>query len=211
MDLVKLTEEIEQSENEEKMSLKSRSRTMSRSSIRSAKGSVHSLHDDSETEIEEEDIRNSPEKKKETATIGMEGSSKGQVKGSVFLNYFHAGGNICVLTIIALFFVLTQFCASSADYWVSFWTRQEEMRHDLSVRQNLTIEMYSAAQNDTIMDNVESPNILSTELCIYIHAGLVLGIFIIGIIRSIGMYQVCVKASQVLHDGMFNGLISVSC
>lgn len=49
---------------------------------------------------------------------------------------------------------------------------------------------------------------LSTELCIYINAALVVGIFILGNIRSLGFFEVCMRASQNIYNSMFNGVIS---
>lgn len=53
--------------------------------------------------------------------VQIEDSSKGKVKGSLALNYFKAGGNWLTLSILLFSFVLVQFLASAADYWVSIW------------------------------------------------------------------------------------------
>lgn len=42
---------------------------------------------------------------------------------------------------------------------------------------------------------------------IYIYTGIVLGIFIIGITRSLFFYKTCMTCSQRLHDMMFSALI----
>lgn len=42
---------------------------------------------------------------------------------------------------------------------------------------------------------------------IYIYTGIVLGIFVIGISRSLVFYKTCMACSQRLHDMMFSALI----
>lgn len=53
--------------------------------------------------------------------IGMESSSKGKVKGSVWMNYFKAGAHWSVLLVLLGSFVFVQLIASAVDYWVSIW------------------------------------------------------------------------------------------
>lgn len=63
-----------------------------------------------------------PEKMKSVEQLQqLEQSSKGMVKGSVFSMYLRSGSNWFVLFIIMLMFIVTQFMASAADYWVSYW------------------------------------------------------------------------------------------
>ena len=51
----------------------------------------------------------------------MEESSKGKVKGSVTANYFRAGANWFGISLLLIFFIISQILASAADYWVSVW------------------------------------------------------------------------------------------
>lgn len=53
--------------------------------------------------------------------IEMEESSKGKVKGSVYLHYFTAGAHWSILVALAFSFLFVQVLASGADYWVSVW------------------------------------------------------------------------------------------
>lgn len=94
---------------------RSRSRTHSRASIRSiSSSSLHST--DGEEEQPEEQKAKSVENLQQ-----MESSSKGKVKGSLLVNYFHSGGHTVVLVIVGLLFLMAQILASTSDYWVSFW------------------------------------------------------------------------------------------
>ncbi|XP_055306890.1 ATP-binding cassette subfamily C member 4-like isoform X2 [Sitodiplosis mosellana] len=131
-----------------------------------------------------------------------EQSSKGKVKGSVFINYFTAGANWFILLFLCTSFLFVQLLGSAADYFVSIWTKQEEARTFRTANQN----------NDTeSTPSYDYPSFtLTTELCIYIHATLVVSVFIIGISRSIGFYTMCLRCSQNIHNAMFKGIISTS-
>lgn len=125
--------------------------------------------------------------------------------------------------------------------------KQEEIRATQKVHSSNLINDNNATGNifDTNM-NSSAPTFsdsssnesytwtLSTDLCIYINAALIGGIFIIGNIRytqmkpmasfyfvilkyiywsfdsfrSLGFFQVCMRASQNIYSSMFNGLIS---
>lgn len=51
----------------------------------------------------------------------LEASSKGQVSGSLLLNYFKSSNQPCMLVILLAAFLLAQALASIADVWVSYW------------------------------------------------------------------------------------------
>ncbi|GAB0087984.1 multidrug resistance-associated protein 4 [Sergentomyia squamirostris] len=152
------------------------------------------------------------EGEKRTATVGLESSSKGTVKGSLFLNYLKAGGNWVVLSIILLLFIITQFMASAFDYFVAFWTSQEELRKVYGIAgENQTLLMGN--QTPKLVDNYKETDVsslFSSETCVYIAGGLVLSLFVVGLIRSLGLYTLCIKASQKLHNSMFKGVISTT-
>lgn len=52
--------------------------------------------------------------------------------------------------------------------------------------------------------------LLPTETCVIVYSVLIGGIFFSAIIRSISFYNVCITASQKLHDNMFNGIITAT-
>lgn len=194
------TDEPEVNENEDATSTGKRSRTHSTaSSTRSSK--------------KDEQREETPEKSKEQFAQ-LEASSKGQVHGSVSGAYLKSGANWFLLSIILALFVITQVIASGADYWVSFWTGQEELRQ-FYLQQNDTAEGVrnaSTAIDDNYMQefmpnmersklsehtNIEwlAPKqtpwldsvygLLSTELCMYIHGGLIVSLFIFALVRLV--------------------------
>lgn len=88
-----------------------------KSSTRSTSGSISSLNSNADGSVFGEDAEN--EEKLEG--VQMEASSKGKVKGSIAANYFAAGAHWSILFVIGLLFLIVQFLASAADYWVSIW------------------------------------------------------------------------------------------
>ncbi|XP_055319307.1 ATP-binding cassette subfamily C member 4-like [Sitodiplosis mosellana] len=212
VDFAKLVGIEEESSNEENISAVSRSRKSSiLSTSSSGKSSIH----------ESEQLNEHDEEEPKDEGVQMEESSKGKVKGSVSASYFKAGANCLVLFVLGFSFVFVQILGSGADYWVSVWTKQEEMRATNN-NQYLTNELNNTSTRQLVdKSNVsdtkstdsfkpESLFILSTEMCIYIHGALIASVFVIGIMRSFAFYIVCMRASQKLYNSMFNGVISTT-
>lgn len=61
-----------------------------------------------------------PEEEKELLKE-LEASSKGKVKGSLFVNYFKSAKRPCTMIFLLASFLLTQILASVADIWISYW------------------------------------------------------------------------------------------
>lgn len=180
-----------------------RSRTCSRTSTTRSISvtSLASSISDVFTEVDEEE--------EENRATEMESSSKGQVQGSVLMNYFKSGAHWSIIGGLFFLFLIVQIVASLVDYWVSFWTHQEEIR-SFNAKHNISMIV---DQNETFNANNEMPiemSLLSTDACIIINSILMLGLFVFAIIRSFGFFTVAIKASQRLHDVMFNGIISTS-
>ncbi|XP_012274704.1 probable multidrug resistance-associated protein lethal(2)03659 [Orussus abietinus] len=130
----------------------------------------------------------------------LEGTSRGVVKGSIFLRYFLSGSNICVGMIVALLFVLTQFFASLNDFFIPILVGSEERRNYLNTL-NTTENVTRVTENSGYED------FLPFTTYIYIYSTIVIAIFIIGIVRSLTFYTLCMRCSQRLHDMMFGALI----
>lgn len=225
-DLVKsgvdFAELLEQDENEQEEE-NALGRRSGRSSSRSLASSRHTLDGDNESDNEEE-------RKVLEEAHRMEATSKGTVKGSVAGNYMKSSGSYVIPVIIIILFILTQFSASFADFWVSFWTKQEELRsyyenHNFTVdnvgpfsgdldlvmpNETFLVDQFNSTLNETTVERQTGPvaYLLSTDFCMSIHGILIIAIFVIGITRSVGFFGMAIRASQNMHDGMFKGLIN---
>lgn len=191
VDFMKIAEETEEETNK-------RRRSLSRSSSRSS--SSLSETDDalpSEPAVEEHEKQTNAEE-----------MSKGKVKGNVTMNYLKCGGNMFKLLFMMFLFLLTQTIASVSDYWVSYWTQQEEIRRaQLLVDRSDNNSTLSSDPNETI-SNVTDSSLLSSDTLIYVGGYLIGALFVIAIIRSIFFYTITVNASRNLHKLAFNGIIS---
>ncbi|KAK9297340.1 hypothetical protein QLX08_008913 [Tetragonisca angustula] len=147
------------------------------------------------TDDEEEDENS------EKLNDGLEGTSRGVVKGPIFVKYFQTGANLCLSSLLLLLFVCTQFMASLNDYFVPILVSAEEMRHYYITEVKLN------STNDTSTENLD---VSSMYNYIYVYTAIVVGLFCIGITRSLTFYKVCILCSQKLHDMAFSALIRTS-
>ncbi|XP_014611630.1 PREDICTED: multidrug resistance-associated protein 4 [Polistes canadensis] len=129
----------------------------------------------------------------ETLNNGLEGTSRGVIKGSIFIRYFQDGANLFLALTVLFLIILTQCVASLNDYFIPILVTAEETLHYRNEKLNFTEE------------NAEPRRINDTY--IYIYTGIVLGIFVIGITRSLIFYKMCMLCSQRLYDMTFSALI----
>lgn len=79
----------------------------------------------------------------------------GSISPTVWKRYFLAGGNWCILTIFILFMFFSQVIISGSDYFVNYWTQQENLRN----------------HNDEM--------VLSTHQYLYIYGGFILAVILV--------------------------------
>nr|CAD7398178.1 unnamed protein product [Timema poppensis] len=140
----------------------------------------------------------------------FEASSKGKSERSVYAEYFCSGANCLGLFLMSSFFIVAQAAASGADYWMSFWVTQEELRSyyqspEFQYDLNTTKNNASAKESEIFLLPVE--DLLSTQLCLYIYTGIVVFLIVIAFVRSFTFYTVCMRSSVSLHNDMFNSVI----
>ncbi|XP_071872525.1 probable multidrug resistance-associated protein lethal(2)03659 isoform X2 [Bombus fervidus] len=129
---------------------------------------------------------------------GLEGTSRGVVKGPIFIKYFQTGANLCLACTVLLLFICTQFMASLNDYFVPILVNEEETRHYYITQANLN------ATNSTSIENLDISSMYNS---MYVYTAIIVGLFCIGITRSLTFYKVCILCSQKLHDMAFSALI----
>lgn len=84
-----------------------------------------------------------------------EEQADGGVSFRVWRKYFGAGGSICMLTFTTFIMIFSQVVVSCNDYFVNFWTQQEEIRL-----------------------NGGNP-LLTTNQCLYIYGALIIGVVVV--------------------------------
>ncbi|KAL0104953.1 hypothetical protein PUN28_016533 [Cardiocondyla obscurior] len=137
---------------------------------------------------------------------GLEGTSRGIVKGPIFVKFFKTGANLFMAFTVLFLFIITQFIVSLNDYFISFLVNFVEA-------QNYEAKHFNLNQTDT--SNINTTNTHKYSVVedgmvmnyVYIYTGIVLAIFFVGITRSVVFYKTCMTCSQRLHDMMFSALI----
>ncbi|EZA62671.1 putative multidrug resistance-associated protein [Ooceraea biroi] len=112
--------------------------------------------------------------------------STGNVSGKVYNGYLRAGGNWCVIFIIAMLCIVTQLAASGGDFFIAEWVRIEE----------------KYGMNETL----KASRPLTRAECIYIFSGLTVLTIGVTLIRSFAFFWTCMRASIRLHDRMFRSI-----
>nr|AHB63235.1 multidrug resistance-associated protein [Chrysomela lapponica] len=163
----------------------------------------------------------------DTEEIGVDGNA------SPFKDYCKAPRNVCLLVVVIISLILAQTVCSGADYWSSFWTRQEEIRHSTRAHPvsdssqvlqfvplgNQTISLDSNKYTnenrdfsfDTFFDQVILDNriykLLKTDYSMGVYGFLIIAAIIFTIGRSVLFCKLTMLASTNLHSDMFHTLL----
>lgn len=68
-----------------------------------------------------EDEKREPVEEKVEKAHDLEISSKGKIKGSLFLHYINSAEMPIGAFVLVVLFLFAQILASGADYWVAYW------------------------------------------------------------------------------------------
>lgn len=84
--------------------------------------SIHSIQSHSSKSLSmDQNSEDSNKFEEKDKGIPVEPSSKGKVKGSMFVKYFTAGVKWSLLVVLLFSFLFAQIIASTFDYFVSIW------------------------------------------------------------------------------------------
>ncbi|EFA03946.2 putative multidrug resistance-associated protein lethal(2)03659-like Protein [Tribolium castaneum] len=122
-----------------------------------------------------------------------ESRASGKVARKVYTTYLRSLGSCCTVFIVFVMCILTESCATGADYFSTFWVNLEQKR----VMPNVT------------MTTIESL-FLTKETCIYFYSSLIGVLIILTAVRTLSFIKSCVNASIRLHDKMFAKIINAS-
>ncbi|KMQ89959.1 multidrug resistance-associated protein 4-like protein [Lasius niger] len=94
--------------------------------------------------------------------------AKGNLPKSLYWKYIRSGASIIIIVIFLFCLILGQIGSSGCDYWVGYWTRQEEMRikaireGQYSAVNNLTISSFTPRSIRQIDNTSETNNVSIT-------------------------------------------------
>lgn len=187
-------EKVVEDESTAKMTQKSSSASLKRMA-----NSTTSLHSEKENKLDPEEDKGLLKK--------LEDSSKGKVKGSLYLNYFKSANRPFTFVFLVVTLLLSQILASLIDIWVAFWIRIEESRAPEIISSSPEVESsLIISANSTTIDLTSDA--WSTETYTYIYGAIMASLIVVTLARSMTFFGFCATASQNLHDMMFRVLIA---
>ncbi|XP_058800160.1 probable multidrug resistance-associated protein lethal(2)03659 [Phymastichus coffea] len=160
--------------------------------------SIQSIISDSGLEFDEDDDDEFGQ------DIFFEDTSRATVKGSHFGNYIKSGASNIVAFWILILYLGTQTFVSLNDYFIPVLVDAEEYRNHYNKLYGNSSLLITKNNSEKFL---KEKDILSRDYYIYIYTALVTSIFLVGITRSIVFYNMCLRASQHIHDLAFGALI----
>ncbi|XP_015608410.1 probable multidrug resistance-associated protein lethal(2)03659 [Cephus cinctus] len=132
----------------------------------------------------EEALQDDPVEVAESRTIG-------RITGTVYVSYFRAAGNTCLVLSMFVICILNQTIASGGDYFIAYWVNVEEA--------------FVNHTNGTT--KTEWQSFLSRDWCIYLYSGFTVATIILTFLRTFAFFGVCMRSSRKLHADMFYSII----
>ncbi|XP_053975915.1 ATP-binding cassette sub-family C member 4-like [Hylaeus volcanicus] len=80
---------------------------------------------------------------------------KGGISKSLYWKYFRAGGSILMILSFICALILGQLGSSGSDYWVAYWTKQEEIRVKHITNHTINIFKQNYTMPPVFTDNVD--------------------------------------------------------
>ncbi|XP_041788758.1 ATP-binding cassette subfamily C member 4 [Anopheles merus] len=114
-----------------------------------------------------------------------EDQAEGTISWRIWATYFLSGGNVLMLLFTFLMLLFSQAIVSGSDYFVTYWTRQEELRL-----------VNERAVTTTTVD------------FLYTYGVIIIGVVVFTIFRGYLFFNICMKASRNLHDRMFARMLT---
>ncbi|XP_053600748.1 uncharacterized protein LOC128669719 [Plodia interpunctella] len=129
--------------------------------------------------------------------LEAEERAKGNLKWEVIFSYISSVQSWFFVMIAVCTLIVTQAAATTADYWISFWTN--------------SVDNYI---NDLPEDVDPDPGwnteigILTTAGFVYVLSGVVVSLIILTQLRIVTFVSATIRASQNLHNSVFKNIIN---
>ncbi|XP_032455220.1 multidrug resistance-associated protein 4 [Nasonia vitripennis] len=138
--------------------------------------------------------------------------AKGNIAKSLYWKYLRAGGSYFMLFLLVICFILAQFSSSGCDYWIGYWTRQEEQRLRTFIKATnssdcLSVQQVESMSNSTHYEEYKSSTYLDPITALYVYSILIIGSIVMSTAKNIVFYKICMNASKNLHNTMFACLL----
>ncbi|KAM3966702.1 ATP-binding cassette subfamily C member 4 [Aphomia sociella] len=128
--------------------------------------------------------------------LAAEERASGRLKWNILGSYIKSVNSWFMVILAVTALLITQGTATFVDYWISYWTNNVD---------DYIQSLPEGEEPDTGLDNMIGP--LTNSQYLIIHGSVVLGLIIFVHLRIIAFASATMRASQNLHDLVFNKLI----
>nr|XP_034196002.1 probable multidrug resistance-associated protein lethal(2)03659 isoform X1 [Osmia lignaria]XP_034196003.1 probable multidrug resistance-associated protein lethal(2)03659 isoform X1 [Osmia lignaria]XP_034196004.1 probable multidrug resistance-associated protein lethal(2)03659 isoform X1 [Osmia lignaria]XP_034196006.1 probable multidrug resistance-associated protein lethal(2)03659 isoform X1 [Osmia lignaria]XP_034196007.1 probable multidrug resistance-associated protein lethal(2)03659 isoform len=151
------------------------------------------ISDERQTIVEEETKKEEePAVSDEEPVEVAETRTVGRISSTVFLSYWKASRNLCLLVLMVILFIASQIMASGSDYLLAFWVNTEAASWFKTENGTRTFQWNGSLSRDGI---------------IYLWSGLTMGVVLVYMFQTFTYYGVCMRASKNLHAQMFRSIV----
>ncbi|KAG5344008.1 L259 protein, partial [Acromyrmex charruanus] len=134
-------------------------------------------------------------------------TAHGRVAGRVYKEYLHNGDNNFILFVLLMIFIISQVATIGNDYWLSYWTTLEDVRH---IENTSDVKQFANMYNDSFLGSIFTLNpdgLLSTVDAIYVYTFCIIACIATTLFRSFLYMKVSMNSSINLHNIMFFKLL----
>ncbi|XP_053395066.1 ATP-binding cassette sub-family C member 4-like isoform X2 [Mercenaria mercenaria] len=131
--------------------------------------------------------------------VGEERREK-TVKATTYSHYLKAGAGLPTILIMIMAFLAAQGSYVFCDWWLSYWTNQEEDKYAAMAR-DADLSLNGVNNTHVMIPRVD------TQFNIAIFSVITGGVFIFGLLRALIFFKVALDASRNLHNSMFDSVL----
>ncbi|KAK4880166.1 hypothetical protein RN001_008312 [Aquatica leii] len=138
----------------------------------------------------------------EDQEIVKEQMTDGAVSKFVYKSYILAGANYTMVAFMVILFLTTQLLISGSAYFMTYWVNMKQYSNN-SIPHFNNSEDGNSTNNDFTKEYYEDLD----KSYIYIYSLIIIVLIIASLSRSFLFYKICMKASENLHNSMFDSII----
>lgn len=184
------------------------SRSQSMLSTVSTEESIsEALCDDQEIMLGEQEQadggKTEPEMSDKKKAMMLETKASGSVTTGIYWEYIRASRSIGLGIIAFISMIASQLCFQISDVWITDWMDQYQDKGD-NTAANATVEMFANNSTADIVNNIDGG---STNWFVAIYSALIVGMFVMSIIRTMSFFLICMRSSINIHNIIFNCIL----
>lgn len=148
--------------------------------------------------VTEENALNSHLDYDEESNDEEEAVIRGNVKLDTYKLYFKSAQSCLIIFAVCMCSVLFEVCCGSTDYFIAYWTAEEE-------------RFTKSLMNDTGSLGNHSSNVIpNREIYIYIYSGIITATIVVTCLQALSFFEMTFRISKFLHRSMLRGIANTS-